>query len=62
MLDTTHKLAIGSGMSEQADHAALEREQIAARLANFKATQQRFQRERDEYFLSTLERSAAPAD
>lgn len=49
-------------MSEQADHAALEREQIAARLANFKATQQRFQRERDEYFLSTLERSAAPAD
>jgi len=34
---------------------AKEREEIAARVANFKATQEKFKRERDEYFVSTLE-------
>jgi len=33
---------------------AREREEIAARLINFKATQQRFEREREEYFFKTL--------
>jgi hypothetical protein len=34
------------GMTEQQDNAALERKEIAARVANFKATQEKFQRER----------------
>jgi hypothetical protein len=43
------------GMSEQYDRLAREREEIAARVAIFKATQEKFRRERDEYFVSTLE-------
>jgi hypothetical protein len=42
-------------MTEQQDNAALEREEIIARVANFKATQEKFQREREEYFVTTLE-------
>jgi hypothetical protein len=37
------------------DRAAQEREEIATRVANFKATQEKFQREREEYFVTTLE-------
>jgi hypothetical protein len=43
------------GMTEQEDRLAREREEIAARVASFKATQERFERERDEYFVTTLE-------
>jgi hypothetical protein len=43
------------GMTEPQDNAALEREEIVARLANFKATQDKFEREREEYFVTTLE-------
>ena len=43
------------GMTEQQDNAALEREEIASRVANFKATQEKFERERQEYFVTTLE-------
>jgi len=43
------------GMTEQQDSAALEREEIATRVANFKATQEKFQREREQYFVTTLE-------
>jgi hypothetical protein len=43
------------GMTENQDNAALEREEIAMRVANFKATQERFEREREEYFVTTLE-------
>jgi hypothetical protein len=42
-------------MTEQQDSAASEREEIAARIASFKATQEKFAREREEYFVSTLE-------
>ena len=42
-------------MTEQQDNAALEREEIASRVANFKATQEKFEREREEYFVTTLE-------
>jgi hypothetical protein len=42
------------GMTEQLNNAAMEREEIIARLANFKATQERFEREREEYFVTTL--------
>jgi chorismate mutase len=34
---------------------AAEREEIASRVANFKATQQKFQREREEYYATTME-------
>ncbi len=42
-------------MPEQQDNAAQEREEIAARVASFKATQEKFEREREEYFVTTLE-------
>jgi len=42
-------------MTEPLDNAALEREEIVARVASFKATQQKFEREREEYFVTTLE-------
>jgi len=53
----------GVGMTEQQDRIAREREEIAARVASFKATQQKFERERDEYFVTTLEnaRHGSPA-
>ncbi|MGO8911210.1 MAG: hypothetical protein ACLQDM_18080 [Bradyrhizobium sp.] len=41
-------------MTEQ-DRRAEEREEIAARVASFKATQEKFKREREEYFFTTLE-------
>jgi chorismate mutase len=42
------------GMTEQEDRLAREREEIATRVANFKATQLKFEREREEYFVATL--------
>jgi hypothetical protein len=43
------------GMTEQQDRRAEEREEIATRVASFKATQEKFRREREEYFFATLE-------
>jgi hypothetical protein len=40
------------GMIE--DNVAQEREEIAMRVAIFKATQEKFKREREEYFATTL--------
>lgn len=37
------------------DRKIREREEIAARVAAFRATQEKFQREREEYFVSTLD-------
>jgi chorismate mutase len=45
----------GMGMTEQPDNAALERQEIITRIASFKATQEKFKREREEYFVATLE-------
>ncbi len=42
-------------MTEQQDRLAQEREEIAARVASFKATQEKFRREREEYFFTTLD-------
>ena len=42
-------------MTEQQDRRTREREEIAARVASFKATQEKFKREREEYFFKTLE-------
>ena len=41
-------------MSEKEDCVAREREVIAARVANFRATQRKFEREREEYCAATL--------
>jgi hypothetical protein len=41
-------------MTEKEELLSREREEIAARIANFKATQQKFERERQEYYASTL--------
>jgi hypothetical protein len=44
----------GMGMTEREERLAREREEIKKRIAAFKATQQKFERERDEYFVTTL--------
>ena len=41
-------------MNEQDDRLARAREEIAARVASFKATQEKFEREREEYYATTL--------
>ena len=41
-------------MTDQEDTVAREREEIAARVASFRATQQKFERDRQEYYASTL--------
>jgi hypothetical protein len=42
-------------MTKQEECLAQEREEIATRIANFRRTQEKFQREREEYFLTTME-------
>ena len=42
-------------MSDRHDRLARERDEIAARVASFKATQEKFRREREEYCRTTLE-------
>ena len=44
-------------MTEQDKRRAAEREEIAARVASFKATQEKFERARDEYFTTTLQKA-----
>ena len=41
-------------MSEKEDRLARAREEIATRVASFKATQEKFERERQEYYATTL--------
>jgi hypothetical protein len=50
--ETTQK---GWAMTEQEQRLARAREEIATRVASFKATQEKFKREREEYFATTLE-------
>lgn len=42
-------------MTAQQDNAAREREEIVSRVAHFKATQEKFEREREEFFVATLQ-------
>ena len=42
-------------MNEQKDRLRQEREEIAARVASFRATQEKFEREREENFETTME-------
>jgi hypothetical protein len=44
---------------QQQERLAKERAEIAARVASFKATQAKFERERDEYFSTTLRNACA---
>ena len=41
-------------MTEQQERLARERAAIAARVASFKAMQEKFEREREEYYVATL--------
>ena len=41
-------------MADQKDSAAREREEIVARVASFRATQQKFERDRQEYYDNPL--------
>ena len=41
-------------MNEQDERLARAREEIAARVARFRAMQQKFEREREEYYAATL--------
>lgn len=43
------------GMDERHDRLARERQEIGARVARFKATQDKFKREREEYCTTTLD-------
>jgi chorismate mutase len=49
-------------MTERKDRLAREREEIAARVASFKATQEKFEREREEFFVTTLENARNGSD
>ena len=49
-------------MTEQEDRLARERKEIAARVARFKATQEKFEREREEYCVTTLENARNRSD
>jgi hypothetical protein len=44
----------GWAMTEKEDARARERQEIAARVARFKATQQKFKNERENYYATTL--------
>ena len=44
----------GWAMTETQERLAREREEIASRVANFRATQEKFEREREEYYVTTL--------
>jgi chorismate mutase len=52
----------GMGMTEQEERLAGERKEIAARIASFKATQEKFKREREEYYVTTLENARNGSD
>jgi hypothetical protein len=49
-------------MNEEKDRRVREREEIAARLASFKATQEKFKREREKYCVTTLENARHSAE
>jgi hypothetical protein len=52
----------GMVMTEQEDRRARERKEIAARIASFKATQEKFRLEREEYYVTTLENARNGTD
>jgi hypothetical protein len=53
-MDDGTRTLTGWAMSEKEDRLARALEEIAARVASFRATQEKFQRERQEYYATTL--------
>ena len=49
-------------MIEQPYNAARVREEIVSRVASFKATQEKFERERDAYFVTTLQNARSGSE
>jgi hypothetical protein len=47
-------------MADQRNKPASESEENASRVANFTATQEKFEREREEYFVTPLENARKP--
>jgi hypothetical protein len=45
------------GTTDEQGRPANERDEIAARIARFKATQEKFARDREEFFVATMERA-----
>jgi len=45
----------GWAVTNQEQRRVQEREEIATRIARFKATQEKFAREREEFFLTTMQ-------
>jgi chorismate mutase len=54
MMGDTNQQESGWAMTEQEERLARERAEIAARVASFKETQQKFEREREDYYATTL--------
>jgi outer membrane murein-binding lipoprotein Lpp len=46
-------------MTERQEKRTLERKEIAARVATFKATQEKFQKDREKYYAATMEAARA---
>jgi hypothetical protein len=53
--ESRHNTLKGWAMTEQQDRLARARAEIAKHVASFKATQEKFEREREEFFIATLE-------
>lgn len=51
---STGQLKKDGVMKEKPDWLEREREEIAARVASFRATQKKFEKEREEYYAATL--------
>jgi len=51
----------GTEMAEKDSRQTSERDEIAARVAAFRDTQEKFQRERDEFFVSTMQSTRRPS-
>jgi hypothetical protein len=49
-------------MTEQQEGIAEQRDEISAHVAKFKATQEKFEREREAYFVTTLENARHPRE
>ena len=54
MMSGQNQQKTGWAMTEREERLAHERAEIAARVASFKETQRKFEREREEYYASTL--------
>jgi hypothetical protein len=54
MTRIANQITYGWAMTEKEERLARDRAEIAARIARFRATQQKFEREREEYYATTL--------